>query len=103
MINRHNDSQLEEYNHIHTDSVGKRAWNIRGGAIALALLALVLPACNSDPNAGGPTSASNVTTEKVAEETNELIGETVTVRSEPVKKIAASTFIALRGYIKTLL
>ncbi len=92
MVNRHNDSQLKECKHTHTDSIGKRAWNIRGGAIALALLALVLPTCNSDPNAGGPTGASNVTTEKVAEETNELIGETVTVRSEPVKKIAASTF-----------
>ncbi len=65
MVNRHNNSHFEECKQTHTDSIGKRAWNIKGGVITLALLALVLPACTNDPNAGGPTAASNVTTEKL--------------------------------------
>jgi len=61
------------------------------GAIALLLSATLLPAC-TDQNAGGPTAESNVTTEEVADQTNELIGQTVTVRSEPGEKIAPATF-----------
>lgn len=68
--------------------------NIRTGAIALALIAILLPACtnNDQVNAGGSTSESNVTTEEAADETAELIGQTVTVRSEPVRKIGENTF-----------
>jgi hypothetical protein len=65
---------------------------MRVSAIALALSALLLPACTNDPNAGGPAAESNVTAEKVADQTNELIGETVTVRSDVVEKIGPSTF-----------
>jgi len=56
------------------------------------MFALILPACSNDPNAGGPAAASNVTKEEVADQTNELIGEIVTVRSEPGEKIAPATF-----------
>jgi hypothetical protein len=60
-------------------------------AIALLLSATLLPAC-TDQNADGSTAASNVTTEEVADQTNELIGQTVTVRAEPGEKIAPATF-----------
>lgn len=67
---------------------------LRGGAVVLGLMAtLLLAACsNDDPNAGGPTAQSNVTTEEVTEETNELIGETVTIRNEVGEKIAPTAF-----------
>lgn len=80
---------LNRDRHNHFDNPG----NIRTGAIALALMAMLLPACTNERlNAGNPAVESNVTTEEVADETAELIGQTVTVRSEPVRKIAANTF-----------
>lgn len=81
--------------------VTKILWNTKG-AIALALMAIVLPACNTNqPQANAPappaanTPASptgNVTTEEVSDKTKALIGRTVTVRSEPVRRIDANTF-----------
>lgn len=67
---------------------------IRTGVLILGLMGtLLLSSCsNADDNAGGPTAQSNVTTEEVTEETNELIGETVTVRSEVGEKIAPAVF-----------
>lgn len=80
---------LNRDRHNHFDNRG----NIRTGAIALALMAMLLPACTNERlNASNPAVESNVTTEEVADETAELIGQTVTVRSEPVRKIAANTF-----------
>lgn len=63
------------------------------GAIALTLIALVLPACtnntNTEPNATQPNATQseatqpNATLEDVAENSSELFGQTVTVRGEP--------------------
>ncbi len=72
--------------------------NIRTGAIALAIMAMLLPACTSnqpeatapgaegdvatnEPEAAAPGAESNVTTDEVADETAKLIGKPVTVRS----------------------
>ncbi len=65
---------------------------IRTGVVLLALSAMLLPACANDPNPGGPSAESNVTAEDVADETNELIGQPVTIRSDVVQKISPSTF-----------
>lgn len=83
-------------------------WKTKG-AIALALMVILLPACAENrPEATAPGTGStstaenrpeaaasetgNVTTEEVANNTNALLGKTVTVRSEPVKKISPNTF-----------
>lgn len=97
MRTRHNDSQFEECKHIHINSINKQVWNIRGGVIALTLLVLVLPACTNDLNVSDPTSVNNVTIEKVAEEANELIGQTITVRSEAGEEITPATFTIRHG------
>lgn len=69
-----------------------KLWNSKG-AIALALSVVVLPACTNQLEANNPPGpGTNVTTEEVADNTAQLIGKTVTVRSEPEKKIAANTF-----------
>ena len=85
-----------------------KLWNTKG-AIALALAAIVLPACTNQLEANRPASptgetptqpqantpaspAGNVTTEEVTDNTAQLIGKTVTVRSEPVRKIGTNTF-----------
>lgn len=85
-----------------------KLWNTKG-AIALALAAIVLPACTNQletnrpasptgetatqPQANTPVSPTgNVTTEEVTDNTKQLIGKTVTVRSEPVRKVGNNTF-----------
>ncbi|MBW4490077.1 MAG: hypothetical protein KME12_20030 [Trichocoleus desertorum ATA4-8-CV12] len=75
-----------------TQKLGKLNGSFPSG-IAFALMALVLPACTDGrQEAAAPPPAGNVTTEEVANETNRLIGQTVTIRSEPIKKIAPNTF-----------
>jgi hypothetical protein len=77
------------------NSLTQKLWKNRTlpTGIALAFMALVLPACNdAQQEAAAPPPAGNVTTEEVADETNRLIGQTVTIRSEPIKKINENTF-----------
>ena len=64
-------------------------WKLQG-AILLAIMAFVLPACSND-EANVP-GAGNVTTEEVANNTDALAGKTVTVRSEPKEKVGPASF-----------
>ena len=88
---------MARYTSSNHNSLTQKLWKNRTlpTGIALALMALVLPACNdARQEAAAPPVAgeTNVTTEEVADETNRLIGQTVTIRSEPVEKINANTF-----------
>jgi hypothetical protein len=86
------------------NKITKVFWNPKGGVFALALMAVVLPACNNrieanrpiaqEPVARAPVAQQreNVTTEDVNENTQALIGKTVTIRSEPEDKIGPYTF-----------
>jgi hypothetical protein len=83
MNDRFSKVPVASYAGVQRDDSAQMSWHTKGAAIALAFFALLLPACSTnDPNAGGPTAQSNVSTEEVAEETNELLGKSVTVRSE---------------------
>ncbi|MBD2580332.1 hypothetical protein [Oscillatoria sp. FACHB-1406] len=72
----------------------------RTGAIALALMAFVLPACTdtktgTNPDTSETTPAatpSNPTLEDVANKSDQLFGQTVTVRGNPDKKIDNTSF-----------
>ncbi len=70
----------------------------RGGAIALALAAItLLPACSTpqrEATAPAPAAPGSVatTTENVVDQTAELLGKTVTIRSKPINKLGPSTF-----------
>lgn len=66
-------------------------WSSKG-AIALAISATLLGACTNDLDQQAGVPETNVTTEEVADNTNELIGKTVTIRSTPVNKLGPSTF-----------
>ncbi|MBE9123461.1 hypothetical protein IQ269_22340 [Tychonema sp. LEGE 07199] len=71
--------------------------NAWGSAIALALTALLLPACSTpqrEATAPAPATPGTVatTTENVVDRTAELLGKTVTVRSKPINKLSPSTF-----------
>ncbi|MBD3885324.1 hypothetical protein IFO70_26710 [Phormidium tenue FACHB-886] len=60
--------------------------------MALALVTALLTGCQSPEQQATVSDQTNVSTEEVAENTNRYIGQTVTVRSEPIKKISSSTF-----------
>ncbi|MBD2728356.1 hypothetical protein H6G96_19065 [Nostoc sp. FACHB-892] len=62
------------------------------GAIALAISTLLLGACTNNLDQQAAVPETNVTTEEVADNTNQLIGKTVTIRSTPVTKLGPSTF-----------
>ncbi|MEM7716777.1 MAG: hypothetical protein AAF349_24995 [Cyanobacteria bacterium P01_A01_bin.68] len=64
-------------------------WKFQG-AILLAMMAFVLPACSND-EANVP-GAGNVTTKEVANNTDALAGKTVTVRSEAKEKVGPASF-----------
>ncbi|MEM6752161.1 MAG: hypothetical protein AAF630_04125 [Cyanobacteria bacterium P01_C01_bin.38] len=71
----------------------------RSKALALALTAIILPACaDNQPEANNPEEtttqqeAENVTAKEVAGNTDKLIGESVTIRSNAINKISDTTF-----------
>ncbi|BAY65671.1 hypothetical protein NIES22_57780 [Calothrix brevissima NIES-22] len=61
-------------------------------AIVLALSTALLGACTNNLEREAAVPENNVTTEEVADNTNQLIGKTVTVRSTPIRKLGPSTF-----------
>lgn len=91
MNKRFNEVRVASYASVRRDSFAQTPWNSKGVAIALAFFALFLPAC-AEENVGGPTAQTNVETEEVAEETNQLLGQSVTVRSEVGEKVGAHSF-----------
>jgi hypothetical protein len=94
MNNRFNEVRVANYACVCRDDSAQALWNTKGAAIALAFLAMLLPACstNTAEQVGGPTAKTNVTTEEVADKTNALLGKPVTVRSEVERKVGANSF-----------
>ena len=75
----------------------QKVWNAKGGAIALALAAILLPACSTPQReatapAPAPPGSVATTTENVVDNTAQLLGKTVTIIREPVRKLGPSTF-----------
>lgn len=62
------------------------------GVFTLALFTLLLGSCTNNLEQQSATPENNVTTEEVADNTNQLLGKTVTIRSKPIQKLSASTF-----------
>jgi hypothetical protein len=79
MMNQASDNQVAN----RKRGFAQVLWNAKG-ALAIALLAIVLPACNNNQQAGAPLTQEqeNVTAEDVTENTESLVGQTVTIRSE---------------------
>ncbi len=74
MNNRFNEFQFASYAAARRNGFAQALWNTKGAAIALAFLAMLLPACSTKTaeQVGGPTAKTNVTTEEVADKTNAL-------------------------------
>lgn len=80
-----------------TNFSGERAPDCRRpfqiGTIALALTTMFLgAACTNNLEARRAEGENNVTAQEVADNTVQLVGKTVTIRSQPVRKISPTTF-----------
>lgn len=64
----------------------------RSKALALALAAVILPACAETADNVTQQEQENVTAEEVADKTNKLIGQSVTIRTNAINKISDTTF-----------
>ena len=64
----------------------------RSKALALALAAVILPACAETADNTTQQERENVTAEEVADNTNKLIGQSVTIRTNAINKISDTTF-----------
>ncbi|BAZ68622.1 MAG: hypothetical protein KME28_17040 [Pelatocladus maniniholoensis HA4357-MV3] len=62
------------------------------GVFTLALFTFLLGSCTNNLEQQSAVPENNVTTEEVADNTNQLLGKTVTIRSKPIQKLSASTF-----------
>ncbi|WP_315787966.1 hypothetical protein [Fischerella sp. JS2] len=72
------------------NSLIQKLW--KTNAAALALSTVVLGACTNNLERESAVPENNVTTEEVTDNTNQLLGKTVTIRSKPIEKLSASTF-----------
>lgn len=96
-------------NHNYKKNNHKKNWNIRIGTIAIALTAILLPACaNNEQQATTPDTTAaetetptaskpladkeNITASEVSDKTNALIGKLVTVRSQPINRVSDNVF-----------
>lgn len=77
VINKPSNDRVASRAHLRSGGCAQTVWN-RGQATALALLALVLPACTPSPSPGAGTTLAEVVNEPNAD----LIGKTVTVSGE---------------------
>lgn len=69
----------------------RNKWSSKG-VITLAISTALLGACTNNLEREAAVPENNVTTEEVTENTNQLIGRTVTVRSTPIRTLGPSTF-----------
>jgi hypothetical protein len=70
----------------------QKLWKSKGIAV-LALGTLLLSACeNGIPEAIAPQTGENAVSEEVAYRTEQLMGETVTIRSQPITSVSPTSF-----------
>lgn len=79
-------------NYYNNDKSVTYLVSTRFGSIALALIALLLPACNSNNRGDNSDIVNNATVQDVVDSTSQLIGQTVTVRNEVSRIISDGTF-----------
>jgi hypothetical protein len=88
-----NNKQPDFYPKHRTGSGTSEKRGFYRGALALGLVAGLLGACaQSTPQAQTPNGSTEVQPEKVANKTEDYIGQVVTVRSKPVEKVGDASF-----------
>lgn len=78
-------------NMLH-NSKSENPKNIRLGAIALSLMAILLPACTNETTTR-EEALENVTTQQVSEETSNYVGQTVTIRGDVNEVVGEASFL----------
>jgi len=83
--------QLKNHHRGQSEDPSIKRWAVHG-TTALALITTLLSGCQRPEQQAAAPDQQNVATEEVANNPNRYIGQTVTVRSEPIQKISSSTF-----------
>lgn len=79
-------------NNILPSSNLKKPKNLRWGAIALSLMAILLPACTNETTTR-EQALENVTAEDVSSETSNYVGQTVTIRGDVNEVVGEASFL----------
>ena len=74
-----------------SSNLTQKRWSPKA-LIVSALFAVTLAACNNNSEPRAEVPDTNVKAQEVSDNTAQLIGKTVTVRSQPIKKLGPSTF-----------
>lgn len=85
--------QFQESKEHNSKNLLAKGWFVRS-TMAVALMSALVAGCQAPQRQAAAPEQTNVTTEDVAENTNRYLGQTVTIRSEPIDKIGPSTFTA---------
>jgi len=83
-----------QFNRVENRSPKKsfsKKW-VANSTMALALATALLAGCQTSEEQAVVPEQTNVSTEDVAEDTNEYIGQVVTVRGEPTEQMSEGTF-----------
>ncbi len=92
MLNRLNTNHFSRCVSFPNSSLMQKLWQSKGITV-LVLGSLLLSGCNNGfREAIAPTSPKNVVTEEVSDMTNQLIGQTVTIRSQPISLVSPTSF-----------
>lgn len=81
----------DKFTQSATQNSSAKGW-VTHGTLALVLATGVLMGCQPPEQEASAPDQTNVSTEEVAEDTNEYIGQIVTVRSEPIEQISQGSF-----------
>lgn len=80
-----------KFKQFATKNSSTKGW-VAHSTLALVLATGTLVSCQAPEQEASAPEQTNVSTEEVAENTNEYVGQIVTVRSEPIEQISQGTF-----------
>lgn len=92
MINRFNTNHLSSDVNCADSGLMQKLWKSKGITV-LVLGSLLLSGCNNGfREAIAPESPGDVVSQEVSDRTDRLIGQTVTIRSQPITSVSPTSF-----------
>lgn len=83
--------QSDNFKQHRLERFSSKGWAARG-AFALVLVTTLVAGCQTPQQQTTASDQPSVPPEEIAENTNQYVGQIVTVRSEPIEQISPSTF-----------
>ena len=92
MINRFNTNHLSSGVNFAASGLMQKLWKSKGITV-LVLGSLLLSGCNNGfREAIAPESPGDMVSQEVSDRTDRLIGETITIRSQPITSVSPTSF-----------